>query len=172
VLGKRAVPCIAGPKARGERVWLKCLVIDGDGVPVNDAMIEIWQADAEGKYNHPDDPQQTGCDPECRGFGRMGTGEDGSCVFETVKPGRVLGAGGRLQAPHLSVAVFARGMLKQQYTRIYFAGDPANDEDAVLALVPPDRRETLLAHPDPQNAGHWKFEIHLQGARETVFFDI
>src|SRR5271168_4658703 len=97
-LEARAVPCIAGPKARGERVWLACFVFDGDGAPVSDAMVEIWQADADGKYNHPDDPQQKICDPECFGFGRMGTADDGSCRFETIKPGRVPGAEGKLQA--------------------------------------------------------------------------
>ena len=169
---KHSVPCIANPKARGERIWLTCYVIDGDGVGVNDAVVEIWQADGSGKYNHPDDVQEKSCDPECAGFGRMGTEEDGSCVFESIKPGRVPGSGDAWQAPHLNLAVYARGMLKQLYTRIYFAGDPANEQDAVLAMAPAERRETLLAKPDPAHPGHWRFDIHLQGDRETVFFDI
>jgi len=169
---KCSVRRIAGPQAKGERVLLMCRVLDGDGVPVPDAMLEIWQADANGKYNHPDDTQHETADPACAGFGRMGTAEDGTCEFETIKPGRVPGTGGVLQAPHLSVAVFARGMLKQLYTRVYFAGDSANQEDAILALVPEDRRKSLMAHPEPSRPGIWCFDVHLQGAQETVFFDV
>lgn len=168
----RSVRCIAGPQAKGERVWLACRVFDGVGSPVDDAVIEIWQADAEGKYNHPDDGQDKSVDSAWFGFGRMATAEDGSCEFETIKPGRVPGAGNVLQAAHLNLAIFARGRLKQLYTRIYFAGNPANSEDPVLALVPPPRRETLMAHPDAVHAGHWRFDIHLQGKQETVFFDV
>jgi protocatechuate 3,4-dioxygenase alpha subunit len=167
---QHCVQRIAGPQEKGERVWLTMRVFDGDGVPLNDAMIETWQANAEGKYNHPDDLQDKAVDPGWIGFGRVATGEDGSCEIETIKPGRV----GRnvLQAPHLTVAVFARGMLKQLYTRIYFAGDPANSDDPILALVPAERRETLLARPDSARAGHWRFDVHLQGEHETVFFDV
>lgn len=172
---KRSVSCIAGPEKKGERLLLACRVFDGDGVPVPDAMIEIWQADAEGKYygfkESNDRSEKTTGDLSWVGFGRMPTAEDGSCQFETVKPGRVPGEGA-LQAPHLNVAIFARGLLKQLYTRIYFAGDPANSEDGVLALVEPQRRETLIAQPDPTRAGHWRFDIHLQGEQETIFFDI
>jgi protocatechuate 3,4-dioxygenase, alpha subunit len=167
-----SVRCIAGPQAKGERVLLTCRVLDGDGAPVPDAMIEIWQADANGKYNHPDDGQDKTVDSACPGFGRVGTADDGSCEFETIKPGRVPGPGNVLQAPHLSLAVFARGMLKQLYTRVYFSGDAANQEDPVLALVPEDRRETLMAHPDPARPGVWRFDVHLQGENETVFFDV
>ena len=168
----RSVQRIAGPQIAGERIFLTCRVFDGEGAPVNDAMIEIWQADAEGKYNHPDDVRKKSVDSDWFGFGRMATGEDGTCEFETIKPGRVPGAGDVLQAPHLNVAIFARGMLKQLYTRIYFASDPANSEDAVILLAPPARRETLMAKPDSARAGHWRFEIHLQGEQETVFFDV
>jgi protocatechuate 3,4-dioxygenase, alpha subunit len=169
---KSSVRCIASAKAKGERVLLMCRVLDGDGASVPDAMIEVWQADAEGRYGHPDDAHHETADPGCAGFGRMGTADDGSCEFETIKPGCVPGPGGVLQAPHLSVAVFARGMLKQLYTRIYFADDPANQEDPILALVPEDRRETLLARPNPARPGAWRFEVHLQGEQETVFFDV
>ncbi len=170
--GRGCVQCIAGPQARGERVLLSCRVLDGDGAPVPDAMIEIWQADADGRYNHPDEPQHASADPACRGFGRMGTSERGTCEFETIKPGRVQGPNGILQAPHLNLAVFGRGLLKQVYTRAYFANDPANREDPVLALIPEERRETLMAHLDDRREGRWKFEIHLQGKHETVFFDV
>ena len=168
---KHSVSCVAGPQAKGERVNLRCRVLDGDGVPVDDAMIEIWQADGEGRYNHPDDRQNKLPDPACNGFGRMGSGQEGTCDFETVKPGRVPGPNGRLQAPHLNVAVYARGILLQLYTRVYFAGDAANEEDAVLASVPPERRETLMARRDSRPHG-WHVDIHLCGPHETVFFDV
>jgi len=169
---KYSKPLIAGPQAKGERLWLNIRVLDGDNLPVNDSLIEIWQADASGKYKHPDDPQPRTPDADWDGFGRMGTDENGCCQFETVKPGRVPGPGSSLQAPHLNLAVYARGMLKQFYTRIYLAGDAANREDPVLALVPPERRGTLEAQPDPAQPGYWRFDIHLQGDSETVFFDV
>jgi len=169
---KHSVTRIAGPQAIGERVWLKCRVLDVDKAPVNDAMIEIWQADGTGRYNHPDAPPSPQVDSGFRGFGRAATDENGACEFETVRPGSVPGPGNTTQAPHLNVAVFARGILLQLYTRIYFAGDPANQADPVWALVPPDRRETLLAQPDPKHPGSWLFEIYLRGDRETVFFDV
>jgi protocatechuate 3,4-dioxygenase, alpha subunit len=163
---------IAAPDAKGERVWLTFRVLDGDGQPMDDAMIELWQANAEGKYKHPDDPQHKSLDPAISGFGRAGTDDNGSCSFETIRPGRIPGPGGTEQAPHLNVALFARGMLHQFYTRVYFAGDPANAADPILALVPQERRETLMAQPDPEHPGHWGLDIHLQGERETVFFDV
>ena len=166
----RAATRIAGTDARGERVSLTCRLFDGDGNPVNDGMIEIWQADADGKYNHPDDTQEL-ANPAWLGFGRGATGEDGNCRFETIKPGRVPALGNGLQAPHLTLAIFARGMLKQLYTRIYFLGDPANSDDPTLALVPAARRDTLLALPDGAG-GIWRFDIRLQGDHETVFFDV
>jgi|SRR5882724_5093920 len=169
---KCCVRNIAGPQAKGERVLLTCRVLDGDGVGVPDAMVEIWQADADGIYNHPEDSRQKIVDPECAGFGRMGTGEDGSCEFETIKPGRVPGVGGVEQAPHLNLAVFARGMLKQLYTRVYFTGDPANDQDPVLALVPKDRHKSLMARSDSAKKSRWHFDVLLLGENETVFFDV
>lgn len=172
----RSVPRIAGPQTKGERVWLTCRILDGDDAPVPDAMIEIWQADAEGRYNHPDDLREEAgaerADSWWLGFGRMPTALDGRCEFETIKPGRVPGLGHQAQAPHLNAAIFGRGMLKQLYTRIYFAGDPSNSEDAAMALAPSSRRETLIAQPDPAQPGHWRFDIHLQGELETVFFDV
>jgi len=169
---KTCVGSIASPQTKGERVLLTVRVLDGEGVGLYDAMVEIWQANAEGKYNHPDDAQQKAVDPTFLGFGRMATGEDGSCEFETIRPGRVPGPGNTLQAPHLNVAVFARGLLKQLYTRIYFGGDPANQEDPVLELVPSERRETLMAQPDSTRPAGWHFDLRLQGEHETVFFDI
>jgi protocatechuate 3,4-dioxygenase alpha subunit len=167
-----AVGRLAGPACRGERIRLSCRVLDGDDVPVDDALIEIWQADARGRYNHPDDTRGESADPAFLGFGRLPTGADGACVFETVKPGAVPGRDGGTQAPHINVSFFARGLLDRLVTRIYFEGDPANAHDPVLALVPEDRRHTLMARLDPESAGHWNFEIRLCSDRETVFFEI
>jgi len=167
---EHCIRCLASPQDHGNQIWIRFRVLDGDGVPVDDAMLEIWQADSNGKYNHPEDVQPKKLDPGWMGFGRVATAEDGTCMLETIKPGRV--AQGTAQGPHLSIAVFARGMLKPLYTRLYFAGDATNDEDPVLRLVPPERRETLLARPDLDRPGYWSFDIRLQGDQETVFFDV
>lgn len=167
-----SVTQIAAQDVPGERVRLKCRVLDVEGAPLNDAMIEIWQADASGHYNHPDDFQAREGGSRFHGFGRAATDETGACEFETIRPGSVPGPGNSSQAPHLNIAIFARGILLQLHTRIYFAGDPANDGDPVLALVPADRRETLMARPDPKQPGSWLFDIHLRGDQETVFFDV
>jgi protocatechuate 3,4-dioxygenase, alpha subunit len=167
----RSVSCMTAEGAKGERISLTCRVIDGDGSPVNDAMIEIWQADADGNYKHPEDPRNTKADPAFCGFGRMPTGDDGRCTFATIKPGRVPAPDGGLQAPHFNLSVFGRGILKRLSTRIYLAGDPSNVDDPVLSLVPESRRATLLAQPEATQ-GYWHFEIHLCGAGETVFFDV
>jgi protocatechuate 3,4-dioxygenase alpha subunit len=122
---------------------------------VTDAMVEVWQADAAGEYRN--------------GFGRVATGETGACAFDSIKPGRVPGPNGRLQASHVNVSIFARGLLKRVVTRLYFAGDAANGEDPILALVPEERRDTLMARPSD---GQWILDVHLCGERETVFFDV
>jgi protocatechuate 3,4-dioxygenase, alpha subunit len=145
----------------GERVSIEGRVIDGDGKPVNDALVEIWQANAEGKYG------QEGF----RGFGRSPTDEHGAFRFQTVKPGRVPGPGGTLQAPHIAANIFMRGQLKQLVTRIYFPDEPANAEDAVLVLVPQDRRGTLIARKAAGKPGALEWNVILQGRDETVFFD-
>lgn len=157
---------LAREGATGERIRIRLRLLDGDGAPVPDGMLEIWQADASGKYQHPEDPQPQTPDPAFRGFGRLATDADGVCVFETVYPGRAADR----HAPHLNVSVFARGLLDRLYTRVYFAGDPALGEDPVLALVPEDRRDTLIARRG--DSGEWNLEVRLQGAEETVFFDI
>jgi protocatechuate 3,4-dioxygenase, alpha subunit len=167
-----SISCLAGPEAKGERVRLKCCVFDGEGSAIPDAMIEIWQADADGRYDDPADPQSAGRDIHCTGYGRLATDKDGCCVFETIKPGRVPASDGLLQAPHLSVSVFARGVLKRLATRIYFAGDPSNPDCPVLALVPLERRDTLMAKSDSHAPAEWRFHIRLSGSDETVFFDV
>lgn len=167
-----SVGSLVTPETKGERIRLLCQVFDGESKPVLDAMIEIWQANAEGRYAHPEDTQQKAIDANFNGFGRLASDAQGMCVFETIKPGRVPGNDGTLQAPHINVSVFARGVLQRLATRVYFASDPANAEDPVLTLVPADRRSTLLAQPDPVDQNRWLFEIHLCGAKETVFFDV
>ena len=169
---RHSVTQIAAPGIDGERVHLKCRVLDRDGVPLNDAMIEIWQANAGGTYSHPDDPRAPKAKHGFVGFGRAATDANGSCEFETIRPGPIPGPNNSTQAPHLNVAVFARGILLQLHTRIYFAGTAENETDPVLALVPADRRDTLMARPDPQGSGNWLFDIRLRGDQETVFFDI
>ncbi len=166
-----SVSCLIGEKAKGERIRLILRIVDGEGSPVNDAMIEVWQANSEGTYRHPDDPRDPGSS-DCSGYGRLATDENGTGIFETIKPGRVPGNGGTLQAPHLNVSVFARGIMKRLATRIYFAHDPANPDDPILALVPGERRETLMAKQDPHKPGDWSFTVRLCGEGETVFFDI
>jgi protocatechuate 3,4-dioxygenase, alpha subunit len=163
---------IAPLDAKGERLKLLCSVFDRDGKCVPDTLIEIWQANADGKYNHPADRQTKSIDSAFRGFGRQVTGLEGTCEFETIKPGRVPGRGKSLQAPHLEVGVFTRGVLKYLATRIYFSGDAANDECPVLALVPKARRATLMAEPLVGQPGTWRHEIHLSGPKETVFFEV
>jgi len=165
---KRSIACVAGLGAKGERVWLTFQVLDGEGVPVPDAMVELWQADAEGNYAQDASVDGAGF----RGFGRLATGEDGSCTFETVRPGLVPGPGETLQAPHVNVSILGRGILKRLSTRLYFAGETANATDPILALVPENRRVTLLAQPDPARAGYWIFFVCLRGENETVFFDV
>jgi protocatechuate 3,4-dioxygenase alpha subunit len=167
-----ALGCLARAETKGERIRVCFRLLDGDGAPVPDGMIEIWQADASGKYNHPDDQQPRDPDPAFRGFGRLATDAEGCCVFDTVRPGRAPDGHGRCQAAHVNVTVFARGLLAHLFTRVYFDGDPALAEDPVLALVPDDRRATLVARRDPWQPAQWNFDIRLQGEDETVFFDL
>jgi len=157
--------------APGERIRIEGRVIDGDGKPVPDAMIEIWQADGEGRYTHSADGQ-TRPNTRFKGFGRSDCDAEGRYRFTTVKPGPVAGPNGRAQAPHINVNVFARGVLRQLFTRIYFEGEAGNASDPILALVPEDARSTLIAKRTMQSgAPTYVFDIHLQGQNETVFFE-
>jgi protocatechuate 3,4-dioxygenase alpha subunit len=153
----------------GERVRIEGRIVDADGRPVNDAAVEIWQANSHGKYASPEDPQSKPLDSAFRGYGRSLTDEAGSFRFRTIKPGRVPGPDGGTQAPHLTVTIFMRGLLKQLHTRLYFPDDPANADDAVLNLVPAERRSTLIAKLRADGALEWN--VVLQGRNETVFFD-
>ncbi len=163
---------LAPPGVEGERITLSGRVSDADGKPVNDGVIEIWQANTHGKYAHPEDAQDKPVDALFRGFGRSLTDENGGFRFATIKPGRVPGPGGVLQAPHIAVTVLMRGLLKHLATRIYFPDDPANAEDPVLRLVPAERRATLIAVGSARDKGAFEWNIRLQGQDETVFFDL
>jgi len=158
----------------GQRIRIEGRVFDGDGKPIPDVMVEIWQANRYGRYNHPDDKQEKPLDPSFAGWGRSGT--DASCLysFETIKPGPVPGPNGTVQAPHVNVVVFARGMLLHAYTRMYFADEAANEHDPVLnSIKNKKRRQTLIAAPGMDNAKTvYSFDIRLQGENETVFFDM
>ena len=160
---------IAPPGVLGERVAIQGKLFDGDGSPVNDGAIETWQANAKGRYASAEDTQPAPIDPKFRGFGRVLTGAEGEFRITTIKPGRVPGPGGVLQAPHLAVVIFMRGSLRHLFTRMYFPGEPANAEDPILKLVPAERRPTLIAKQIGEGALEWN--IHIQGANETVFFD-
>jgi len=164
---------LAGEGVQGERITIEGRVLDGDGQPVRDALIEVWQANAAGKYPCPEDPQDKPIEPGFRGFGRIPTDDAGVFRFHTVKPGRVPGPGGQQQAPHIMVNVFMRGTLRQLPTRIYFADEAAaNDADPVLQLVPAARRGTLLAQPETGQPSVYKWNVVVQGSGETVFFSI
>ena len=158
---------LASEAVEGERIVIEGQVFDGEGEVVPDAMIEIWQADARGRIVRPRDSNVV-----FTGFGRCGTGSDERCRFrfETVKPG----ARDDVQAPHIDVIVFMRGLLSHAYTRIYFSDEvEANARDPLLAQVPAERRRTLIASWEETESGPlYRFDIHMQGDRETVFFDL
>lgn len=137
--------------------WLRGTVFDGEGALVSDALIETWQPDGAGRFNHPG----------FRGYGRCGTDDHGRWAVCTVLPGVVPAPDGRPQAPHIAVSVFARGLLDRVVTRVYFADSTV--EDPVLSALPADRRETLLAR---RSADGYEFDIRLRGERETVFFAV
>jgi protocatechuate 3,4-dioxygenase, alpha subunit len=162
---------LAGPGVSGERMTIEGRVMDADGKPVPDALLEFWQANAQGKYAHPDDPQNKSIEPGFLGFGRIPTREDGSFRFTTIKPGRVPGPKGKLQAPHIVVSVFCRGLLIRLVTRIYFPGEPSNAEDFALNQVESARRGTLVAREIPGKPAELEWNVILQGSGETVFFD-
>jgi len=149
--------------AEGRRIRLGGIVTDYRGQPVPDALIEFWQADGRGKFN-------TARAKASGGFGRVPTDDRGRYAISTVFPGRVAGHDGKLQAPHILVVLFARGLLAQVVTRVYFGGEAANQDDAVLALCGA-RAATLIAKRDAADANTYAWDISLQGENETVFFD-
>lgn len=165
---------IAGPNAKGERIRVEGMVIDGTGSPVKDALIEVWQANAEGRYAHPEGggPVEDGF----RGWGRVITDfETGAWGFETIKPGALTGRSGRRMAPHLNLWIVARGINIGLNTRMYFGDEAeANAEDPVLNLIEWERRRASLIAERAERDGTpvYRFDIRLQGEDETVFFDI
>jgi protocatechuate 3,4-dioxygenase alpha subunit len=156
----------------GERITIQGRVLDGDGAPVPDALIELWQANAAGRYDHVEDEQaDKKIDPNFHGYGRAATDAQGQFQIKTIKPGPVPGRGNALQAPHINVAFFARGLLRQLQTRIYFSDEPANASDPLLAGIEDDgRRQTLIARRGEGSV--YRFDIVLQGKTETAFLDI
>jgi protocatechuate 3,4-dioxygenase alpha subunit len=159
----------------GERLVVEGRVTDGDGAPVPDAILELWQANAAGRYNHPEDPQSDKpLDAGFTGYGRASTDAEGRFRVTTIRPGPVPGRGNTLQAPHISVAFFSRGLLKQLFTRIYFAGEPGNAGDPLLSSIDdPAVRGTLIAsRVEGASPPTYRFDIRLQGEGETAFLDI
>jgi protocatechuate 3,4-dioxygenase alpha subunit len=162
---------IAGADSAGERIAVAGRVLDGDKAPISDAVLEIWQANAYGKYAHSEDAQDKPLDPTFLGHGRIPTNIDGAFAFTTIKPGSVDLPDGRPQAPHLVVGLMMRGLLRRLTTRIYFPGEPLNESDEILQRVDPARRKTLLLAPHAARTGHFRWDVHMQGEAETVFFD-
>lgn len=162
---------LVAPDVSGERIRVVGQVFDGEGKVIPDSMLEIWQADAQGRFA---DPQDTRAAPNAvfKGFGRCGADANGGFEFRTIKPGPVPDPGGKQQAPHILLAVFARGMTQQAITRIYFEDEAANAADPILALVPAERRATLIAKRERGDVATYRLDVHLQGDRETVFFDL
>jgi protocatechuate 3,4-dioxygenase alpha subunit len=163
---------VVPPGTPGEIV-ISGILHDGAGVPVTDGLIETWQADPDGRFAHPDDPRGAvePSVPGFLGFGRSCTDETGRWSIRTVLPGALPALDGDAEeAPHLDVSVFARGLLDRVVTRIYFADQPGNDRDPLLAAVPAERRATLVA--EKVGEAEYRFDIHLQGERETVFLQV
>jgi protocatechuate 3,4-dioxygenase, alpha subunit len=163
---------LVGEGVSGERVTFQGRVFDGDGVIVPDAILEIWQANAHGKYNHPEDTQDKPLEPGFKGYGRVPVTAAGLFRIATIKPGPVPGLDGKEQAPHLVVSVFMRGVLRRLVTRIYFPDEPRNATDFILNLVEPARRPTLIAKKTAGVPGTLEWNVVMQGPDETVFFDL
>ncbi|SRR5581483_8372753 len=161
------------PETVGERIRIEGHVLDGDRLPVPDALVEIWQANAHGRYHHPRDQGPAPLDPFFVGFGRSGTQDEGRYWFETIKPGPVSFDAERRQAPHICVTIFSRGLLNHLVTRLYFADEPLNTSDPILLCVPEHRRPTLLAERQQEGTRVvYRFDIVLQGEGETAFFNV
>lgn len=152
----------------GKRIWIKGKVLDGDKQPISDALIEIWQADAQGIYNHPADPRHERADKHFPGFGRCATSDEGDFSFKTIKPG----PSQENAAPYINVRLFARGMLIHAVTRLYFSDESANQADPILSSIDPERRQTLTAvAQETEDLPTYRFDIQVQGESETVFFN-
>jgi protocatechuate 3,4-dioxygenase, alpha subunit len=175
---------LAGANVAGEHIEITGRVFDADGNTVPDAVLELWQANSHGKYAHPEDDQDKRLDAGFSGFGRIATDDQGRFRFTTVKPGQVpapeapspvdknSASWAPLQAPHINVSVCTRGLLRRLVTRIYFPDEGANATDFALLKVDPARRSTLIAKRSTNSPSKFEWDIVLQGANETVFFDI
>jgi len=172
ILDRMLIPDVAGPGAGSEGITIRGRVLNADHAPIPDAMIETWQANAHGKYAHPLDTQDKPLRKDFLGFGRVVTDGSGAFSLTTIKPGRVPGLGGALQAPHINVSVFMPGLLQRAVTRIYFPDEPANAEDPVLQMVGGNRRATLIAKNVSGGGGVLEWNVVLGGEGETVFFDL
>lgn len=156
------------PGVSGQKIIITGIVYDGDGDPIIDAMVEIWQADSQGIFDHPSDPQQANADPHFNGHGRSQTVKAGQYSFTTIKPGIITGE----TTPFINVRVFARGMLIHAITRLYFSDETGNGEDTLLNSVPAERQGTLIATLiETAQPPTYQFDLHLQGEKETVFFN-
>ena len=164
---------LVSENTNGERIRIEGCVIDAEGRPIEDAMIEIWQANSHGRYNHPLDEQDKPLNPEFRGHGRASTDINGNYRFETIKPGSVPGPDNNTQAPHINAIVFARGMLSHAFTRIYFEDEALNQVDPVLVSIEDAaHRKTLVARrEEADGVVVYRFDIRFQGENETAFFD-
>ena len=172
---------LAGAGVSGERIEITGRVLDADGNTVPDAVLELWQANSHGKYAHPEDEQNKPLDANFSGFGRIATDDQGRFRFTTIKPGQVpapelsnnsAAKWAPLQAPHINVSVCTRGLLRRLVTRIYFPDEGANATDFALLQVNPARRSTLIAKTSADSSSKFEWDIVMQGANETVFFDI
>jgi len=166
---------LAGKKTKGEHIRVEGRIVDGDGKPLRAAMLEVWQANAKGRYNSPvDDRKDLKLDKSFGGFGRVSASDKGKFNFETIKPGQVPSTGNALQAPHINLVLFAADLHSHLFTRLYFSDEAdANEIDPVLGAVGEPRRETLIAKRRKTKDGVvYKFDIRLSGDRETVFFDV
>ena len=156
------------PDTVGVRITVQGCVLDGDDAPVPDALIEIWQADGEGRYAGFHRARAASA---FRGFGRATCDDDGRFTIETVKPGSVVDVDGRRHAPHVALGIFGKGINRRLYTRLYFADEKANDTDPVLSCIAAERRSSLLARNMDATGRQYAFTIRLQGVDETVFLD-
>ena len=172
ILDRMLIPDVAGPGAGPDGIAVRGRVLDADHKPIPDAMIETWQANTHGKYAHPADTQDKPLRKGFLGFGRVVTDGGGAFSLTTIKPGRVPGLGGVLQAPHINVSVFMPGLLQRAVTRIYFPDEPANAEDPILRLVESDRRATLVAKNFSGEVDVLEWNVICGGENETVFFDL
>lgn len=166
---------MTGKSTKGERIKVEGRILDGDGKPLRAAMLEIWQANAAGRYNAPQDARNdVKLDKKFTGFGRVSAGNRGKFEFETIKPGAVPSSGNAPQAPHINLTLFAAAIHSHLYTRLYFSDEAdANDIDPVLSFVGEKRRITLIAkRKNTKDGPVYRFDVKLGGDGETVFFDV